>query len=482
MIDEKTETYYADWLKREEVAESMIPLIGRLYRDHGVVATIYGRTLVHCSAIEIVKAHRFARQIIKDELSVFSTWVILQAMVRLDLTPARIDIGKLTTRYHEKSKESLDVDAFMRRELGGIFGTRRTLRDRPKDLVLYGFGRIGRILARILIERGGAGDKWRLRAVVARRSGGDELGKRASLLRRDSIHGPFKGTIKVDADENAIVANGNMIRFLDAGSPEEADYAAHGIEEAIVLDNTGVWRDRQGLERHLQAKGVESVVLTAPGKGDIPNIVYGVNNACIVPEERILSAGSCTTNAIVPVIKVMNDRFGIESGHIETCHSYTNDQNLIDNYHKNDRRGRGAPLNMVITETGAATAVSKVLPEVHGKLTANAIRVPTPNVSLAILNFTLEQEVTVDEVNNYLRELSLDSPLQGQIDYVSSPAVVSSDFVGTEKTAIIDSIATIVQGRRCVLYVWYDNEYGYSAQVVRIVQHVAGLELPSYPR
>ena len=481
MIDEKTDRYYADWLKREEVAEAMIPLIGRLYRDHGVVTTIFGRSLVHCSAIDIVKAHRFARQILKDELSVFSTWVVLQAMQRLDLTPARIDIGKLTTRYHLESSR-LDVDACMRRELGDIFGTRTTLRDRPKDLVLFGFGRIGRILARILIERGGAGDKWRLRAVVARRSGREELGKRASLLRRDSIHGPFRGTITVEANENAIVANGNMIRFLDADSPEEAKYAEHGIEDAIVLDNTGVWRDRQGLERHLKADGVSSVVLTAPGEGDIPNIVYGVNNQSIVPEERVLSAGSCTTNAIVPVIKVMNDRFGIDSGHIETCHSYTNDQNLIDNYHKNDRRGRGAPLNMVITETGAASAVAKVLPEIAGKLTANAIRVPTPNVSLAILNLMLETEVTVDEVNNFLRDLSLDSPLQGQIDYVSSPAVVSSDFVGTEKTAIIDSVATIVQGRRCVLYVWYDNEYGYSAQVVRIVQHVAGLELPSYPK
>ena len=274
MIDEKTENYYQDWRKREEVAESMIPLIGMLYRDHGVVTTIYGRSLVHCSAIAIVKAHRFARQIINGELSIFSTWVILQAMQRLDLTPARIDIGKLATRYHAESKQSLDVDAFMRRELGEIFGTRRTLRDQPKDVVLFGFGRIGRILARILIERGGAGDKWRLRAVVARRSGPEELGKRASLLRRDSIHGPFRGAITVEADENAIVANGNMIRFIEADRPEEADYAAHGIEDAIVLDNTGVWRDREGLERHLEANGASSVVLTAPGKGDIPNIVY----------------------------------------------------------------------------------------------------------------------------------------------------------------------------------------------------------------
>ena len=178
-----------------------------------------------------------------------------------------------------------------------------------------------------------------------------------------------------------------------------------------------------------------------------------MNNNAITEQEKIFSAASCTTNAIVPVIKVMHDRFRIEDGHIETCHSYTNDQNLIDNFHRHSRRGRGAPLNMVITETGAANAVAKVLPELAGKLTANAIRVPTPNVSLAILNLTLGQESTAEEVNNYLREISLDSSLQGQIDYTSSSEVVSSDFIGSTKTGIVDSLATIVQGKRCVLYV-----------------------------
>ena len=481
MIDAKTENYFEDWTKREEVAESMVPLIGKLHRENGVVTTIYGRSLVHSSTIEILKAHRFTRQILTGELSVFSSFVILQALSRLELAPTRVDIGKLTTKY-QHHRSNLDVDAFVRRELAEIKGNGETLRDKPQDVVLYGFGRIGRILARILIERSGGGDKWRLRAVVVRNSEEGDLLKRASLLRRDSIHGPFKGTILMDREENALIANGNMIRILYANAPEEMDYNAHGIEDAVVLDNTGVWRDRDNLERHLEARGVAKVILTAPGKGDVPNIVYGVNNNSILKTEKILSAGSCTTNAIVPVIKVMKDRFGLESGHIETCHSYTNDQNLIDNYHKNDRRGRGAPLNMVITETGAATAVAKVLPDLKGKLTANAIRVPTPNVSLAILNLSLERETTVDEVNSYLRDISLDSPLQGQIDYISSSEVVSSDFVGNEQTGIVDSLATIVQGRRCVLYVWYDNEFGYSAQVIRILQHIAGLELPSFPR
>ncbi len=306
--------------------------------------------------------------------------------------------------------------------------------------------------------------------------------KRASLLRRDSVHGHYHGTIRIDEEENAIIANGNMIRIIYSDAPEKVDYTQYGINNAILVDNTGKWRDREGLGRHLQAKGISKVVLTAPGKGDIPNIVYGVNNDLINDDEKIFSAASCTTNAIVPVLKAVNDQFGIINGHVETCHSYTNDQNLIDNYHNKSRRGRGAPLNMVITETGAAKAVAKALPELTGKLTGNAIRVPTPNVSLAILNLSLEQEVTAEQLNSYLRDVSLDSPLQNQIDYTNSPEVVSSDFVGSRHAGVVDSLATIVSGNRCVLYVWYDNEFGYSCQVVRMIDRMAGLELPALPR
>ncbi|MBE0501869.1 MAG: glyceraldehyde-3-phosphate dehydrogenase, partial [Desulfuromonadales bacterium] len=328
----------------------------------------------------------------------------------------------------------------------------------------------------------GADQAVRLRAAVVRKGGEDDLVKRASLLRRDSVHGHFEGTITVDEKENAIIANGNMIRLIYADNPEEIDYTAYGISNAIVIDNTGKWRDRAGLGRHLKAKGVAKVLLTAPGKGDIPNIVFGINNEQISEQETIFSAASCTTNAIVPVLKVVNDRFGIVNGHVETCHSYTNDQNLIDNYHSKNRRGRSAALNMVITETGAASAIAKALPELTGRLTGNAIRVPTPNVSLAILNLTLEKTTSVEEINNYLRDISLDSPLQDQIDYTNSPEVVSTDLVGSRHAGVVDSLATIVDGNRCVLYVWYDNEFGYSCQVVRYVARMAGLELPVFPR
>jgi glyceraldehyde 3-phosphate dehydrogenase len=285
----------------------------------------------------------------------------------------------------------------------------------------------------------------------------------------------------VDEEENAIIANGNMIRIIYSDSPETVDYTRYGIHNAILIDNTGNWRDRAGLSRHLQSPGIDKVILTAPGKGDIPNVVAGVNNELLTPKEQVFSAASCTTNAIVPVMKAINDRFGIVHGHMETCHSYTNDQNLIDNYHKASRRGRSAPLNMVITETGAAKAVAKVIPDLAGKLTGNAIRVPTPNVSLAILNLELGQKVTVAEINDYLRGISLDSPLQNQIDYTNSPEVVSSDFVGSRHAGVVDSLATIAEGNRCVLYVWYDNEFGYSCQVVRMVQKMAGVELPVLP-
>ncbi|WP_224983730.1 glyceraldehyde-3-phosphate dehydrogenase [Geomonas agri] len=477
---EKQEAYLKEWQGHEELAERMLPIIGHLYRDNNIVTTVYGRSLVNSPTIEILKAHRFARLILDGELTVQETFPVLEALAKLDLAPARIDLGRLAVRY-QAVQDKVSIDDFVASELASVNTGRTSLLDEPQDIVLYGFGRIGRLLARILVEKSGSGEKLRLRAAVVRKAGPDDLVKRASLLRRDSVHGPFNGIITIDEEENAIIANGNMIRIIYSDAPENVDYTQYGIHNAIVIDNTGKWRDREGLGRHLKAPGVSQVLLTAPGKGDIPNVVAGINNELIVPEETIFSAASCTTNAIVPVLKAVSDKFGIVSGHVETCHSYTNDQNLIDNYHKADRRGRSAPLNMVITETGAAKAVAKVLPELTGKLTGNAIRVPTPNVSLAILNLQLGAETDVVSLNSYLRAISLDSPLQNQIDFTNSPDVVSSDFVGSRHAGVVDSLATIVQGNRCVLYVWYDNEFGYSCQVVRMVQKMAGLELPALP-
>ncbi len=333
----------------------------------------------------------------------------------------------------------------------------------------------------MLIEKTGGGDQLRLRGVVVRRQSEDDLHKRASLLRRDSVHGAFPGTIRVDAENEALIINGNVVRFIYSNDPKSINYVEYGITNALIIDNTGAWRDQAGLSQHLESEGAAKVILTAPGKGKIKNIVSGVNSNQVTPDDKILSAASCTTNAIVPVLKAMNDEFQIVHGHVETVHAYTPDQNLTDNFHKKNRRGRSAPLNMVITETGASSAVTKLLPELDGKLTGNAIRVPTPNVSLAILNLTLSKTSSKDEVNEFLRDMSLNSSLQRQLDYTGALEVVSSDFVGNRHACIIDSGATIVDANRVVLYVWYDNEFGYSCQVVRVVQKWAGISYPLIP-
>ncbi|WP_225674544.1 glyceraldehyde-3-phosphate dehydrogenase [Thalassolituus marinus] len=479
MSQDMREACLQDWMDREAIAESMIPVIGTLYRRKNIVTSVYGRPVINRSVIELLKAHRFVRHMEKQELSVHDTFPVLQALSEMDVTRAHVDLGKLAVKFRNEGN-GRDLQAFLNEELSDVIG-QDAADSENRDVVLYGFGRIGRLLARIMIEKAGSGS-LRLRAIVVRRGKGDDLVKRASLLRRDSVHGTFRGTLTIDAENEAIIANGNYIKIIYANNPAEIDYTQYGINNALVIDNTGVWRDEAGLAQHLEAKGTARVLLTAPGKGDLKNIVYGINNGDIDASDKILSAASCTTNAITPVLKVMNDEFGIANGHVETVHSYTNDQNLIDNYHKGDRRGRSAPLNMVITETGAASAVAKALPELKGLLTGNAIRVPTPNVSMAILSLNLKKSTSVEEVNNYLREQSLHSAVQKQIDWVNSPEVVSTDFVGNSHAGIVDAQATIVNGERVNLYVWYDNEYGYSRQVVRIAQQVCGVDYPTFPK
>ena len=465
-----------EWNHKLTLAQEMLPLISRLHRENNAVTSVYGRLLVGVTDIEIIKAHRYARRIDEKELALDETLPILRELVEMDLGTASIDLGRLAKEF--KHSDEQDLRAFLDRELADVIGTSSELEAR--DVVLYGFGRIGRLLARILIAREAMYGGVRLRAVVVRKKGDIDIIKRASLLRRDSVHGAFNGTITVDEEKEIIWANGTPIQMIYANDPAEIDYTAYGINNAIVVDNTGVWRDREGLSQHLQSKGVDRVLLTAPGKGDIPNIVYGINQD-MIGEERVLSAASCTTNGITPVLKVINDRYGVKHGHVETVHSYTNDQNLADNFHKGNRRGRAAGLNMVLTETGAAKAVSKALPEFEGKLTGNAIRVPTPDVSMAVLNLDLEKDVEKDEVNNFLRRVSTHSNLRQQIDYINSPEVVSTDLLGTTHASVVDGLATIASGNHLVLYVWYDNEYGYSHQVVRVVEDIAGVRPRVFP-
>lgn len=474
--------FFKDWKEREALAEGMIPLIGKLYRQSNINTYMYGNSMVNQSVTDLMKEHRFVRQVESNEISEFDTYPMLEGISKLKLGPAHIDVGKLVVKYQKSNGNGSSLSDFLAAELDEIIGSDVKPLPEPQDVVLYGFGRIGRLIARILVDKAGGGDVLRLRAIVIRKGKlNHDLEKRAALLRRDSVHGPFKGTVRVLEDKNILVVNGNPIKIIYANSPEEIDYNDYGITNALIVDNTGVWKDTEGLSGHLRP-GASKVLLTAPAGDDIPNIVYGVNHDQITPDRKIISAASCTTNAIVPVLKCLLDEFGISGGHVETVHAYTNDQNLIDNYHKGGRRGRSAALNMVLTSTGAAKAVAKVIPELKGKLTGNAIRVPTPNVSMAILNLQLGRDTTVEELNEFLRQKALHSDLQQQIGYTISTEAVSTDFVGSRQACVLDAQATIVEGRSCVLYCWYDNEFGYSCQVVRCLEKFAGVVWPSYPR
>ncbi|MDX1386851.1 MAG: glyceraldehyde-3-phosphate dehydrogenase, partial [bacterium] len=448
----KNDDYLNRWVEDKKLAVRSIPLIYDLWVERSVELLLFRKRLVSLGPVEILKFHDYGRQISHKEFGITETLPIIEALSVMDLCPSRIDIGTLASEWTEADQSKLDLKEFLRDKLkehlkpgAGKF--------EPRDVVLYGFGRIGRIMARILINEQGGGDALRLRAVVSRKT--DDLEKRANLLKRDSVHGSFRGNIRVLPEEEGILANGTLIKFIKASAPDQIDYTAHGIETALILDNTGVWRDREGLSLHLKAQGAERVLLTAPGRGDVPNIVYGINHRGWAEEERIFSAASCTTNAIVPPLKVLNDTFGIEYAHVETVHAYTNDQNLLDNFHPKKRRGRSAPLNMVITETGAATAISKALPELSGKVTGSAVRVPTPNVSLAILDLDLKKQASRDEINEALRLASLKGPLVAQIDFTRDQEVVSTDMVGNPHPAIVDSLATITHGNKATVYVWY---------------------------
>jgi glyceraldehyde 3-phosphate dehydrogenase len=470
-----------NWVELEKSAVELIHEVGTLWFDKSVELVLFRNQLVDRSASEIMNLHNYAMNVVKKPINVKDTLAIAKEINGLaDLSPAKIDVGKLSAEWLQAKETGVTVKEFVTNQLREFLGNSQAIT--PKDVVLYGFGRIGRIAARELISQAGKGEQLRLRAIVTRSNSDADIEKRADLLRSDSVHGPFPGPVVVDLEKKAIIANGHTILMLAAKNPEDLDYTAHGIDDALIIDNTGIARNREDLERHKKAKGVAKVLLTAPASGDVPNIVFGVNSDSIDENETIFSAASCTTNAIVPVLKAVTDHFSIERGHIETVHSYTNDQNLLDNYHPKFRRGRSAAVNLVITETGADKAVSKVLPFLAGKLTGNAVRVPTPNVSLAIMNLSVDRVTNRDEVNDMMRNAALNGALVEQIQYSFSNELVSSDCVGNPCPSIFDSPATIVSkdGKSMILYVWYDNEYGYTRQVIRLAKQICNVVRQRY--
>ena len=477
------EDSFGDWKWREGLAELMVPIIGSLYRN-GTNILIYGKSLVNESPVAIMKAHRFARQSDNNELSELETYPILKYIETLDLADCEIDVGEIAVKcpfFEDIKNNGTKIGEFIDAELESVINKKSNRPSEPANIVLYGFGRIGRLVARMMTQTTGPGNYFKLRAIVIRKATDDDIFKRASLLTKDSVHGPFDGTVRVDEENSSLVINGNPVKVIYASGPDKVKYSDYGINDPVVIDNTGIWRDEEALSVHIKS-GASKVILTAPAKGNIKNIVYGINDSILEENDQLISAASCTTNAIVPVLKTINDEFKINGGHIETVHAYTNDQNLIDNFHKKDRRGRGAPLNMVITSTGAVNAVAKALPELKGKLTGNAIRVPTPNVSLAILSLELDKKVSVEIVNDYLRSMAFHSEYREIIGFVNSSEVVSTDFYSSPFATVIDSQATITNDKRVTLYCWYDNEYGYTKQVINLAKKVAKINLPRLPK
>jgi len=465
----------------EKSASKLIKYVGDLFYEKNVEIVLFRQPLLDQKSSEILQAHSHASVMASEPITIQDTLAIAKSILNSSITNATIDIGKLSLEWKREAGVFLERKKFINSKLID-FKNSNDKSPQPRDVILYGFGRIGRLTARELITQEGRGNQLRLRAIAIRGElNSVNLEKRASNLRVDSIHGHFPGTVEVDHERSKLIINGRPIHVISTNSGELINYENFGINDALLIDNTGVLRDKKNLSKHLLSKGVQKVLLTAPGK-DIPNIVYGVNQENILSGDKIFSAASCTTNAIVPVLKILNDNYEIKKGHIETIHAYTNDQNLVDNMHSKYRRGRAAAMNMVITETGAGKAVDKAIPGLGKKITSNAIRVPVANGSLAILNLQFAEKTTIPEINGTLKKAAFAGSLVEQIKYSISQELVSSDIIGDSCCSIFDSQATLLHDdkKTAILYVWYDNEYGYTKQVMRLAKHIVGVRRKSY--
>lgn len=469
------------YIDNEKTAVELMHCIGKLLFDKNIELVLFRNHLIDKNVSEILKLHKYAAKVVERPINVVDSANLASEIYNMDIAPSKIDIGKLASEWISQASNFSSKSEFLNAKLAG-FSTSENSNIDPRDVVLFGFGRIGRLAARELIKQAGKGQQLRLRAIVLRKIDKTSLEKRAALLENDSVHGRFPGTIDIDYDQKHLIINGQRIQIIASSDPTSIDYSDLGINNALLIDNTGVYRDKEALSLHLQANGISKVLLTAPGKG-IPNIVYGINHSDLdIDNTDIYSAASCTTNAISPILKIVEDNYGIVRGHIETVHAYTNDQNLLDNMHKKERRGRSAAVNMVITETGAGKAVTKVIPALENKLTANAVRVPTPNGSLAIMNLELGHHTTVEDMNGLLKTAALSGNLVNQIYYSMNEELVSNDIIGNECCAVFDSPATIVSNDRksVVLYTWYDNEFGYTKQVIRLAKYIANVRRRIY--
>ena len=479
MIDPNTyENQFNDWISDEKIAANFLNYSSQLMYGKGIEIILFRQNILDVGVTELMRLFSYAKNVVKREISIETALELTKVISTLNLPPSKLDIGLLTAEFIEGTNDN--HTKFLEDKLKNIINSKNTFS--PRDIVLFGFGRIGRLAARELIRQAGNGQQMRLKAIVVRNITDEQIRKRANLLGNDSVHGSFNGVVEIDIKNKNIIVNGQIIHLIEGSNPESINYEKYGIKDALLIDNTGAYKSKAALSCHLKAKGIKKVLLTAPGT-EIPNIVYGINNKDLdIEKTNIFSAASCTTNCIAPILKIIEDEYGINKGHLETVHSYTNDQNLLDNMHKKPRRGRSAAINMVITTTGAGEAVTKVIPSLKGKLTANAVRVPTPNVSLAIMRLNIKKKTKRTELNNLIRESALNGSLVNQINYQIDPDLVSTDIVGNPCCSVFDSKATIVteDGNDIVLYVWYDNEFGYTKQVIRLAKQISKVRRLTY--
>ena len=322
-------------------------------------------------------------------------------------------------------------------------------------VAINGFGRIGRLVARAILERPDCGLE-----LVAINDLADAKSN-AMLFKRDSVHGAYPGT--VTADGNDIIIDSKRIHVTAERDPANLPHASNGVD--IALECTGFFTDRDAAQKHLDA-GAKRVLISAPGKGVDLTVVFGVNHEKLTAEHRIVSNASCTTNCLAPVAKVLNDAIGIERGLMTTIHAYTNDQKILDQIHPDMRRARAAGMSIIPTTTGAARAVGEVLPELKGKLDGSAVRVPTPNVSLVDLTFTPSRDTTREEVNAILKAASESGPLAGILNFTDEP-LVSIDLNHNPSSSTVDSLETaVIDGKLVRVVSWYDNEWGFSNRMV----------------
>ena len=331
-------------------------------------------------------------------------------------------------------------------------------------VAINGFGRIGRLVARAILERPDCGLE-----LVSVNDLADAKAN-AWLFKHDSVHGKFPG--EVTTDGNDIVVDGKRIHVTAERDPANLPHAANGVE--IALECTGFFTDRASAQKHIDA-GAKRVLISAPAKGVDLTVVYGVNDDKLTADHKIVSNASCTTNCLAPVAKVLNDALGIERGLMTTVHAYTNDQKILDQIHSDLRRARAAAMSMIPTTTGAARAVGEVLPELKGKLDGSAIRVPVPDVSLVDLTFQPKRDTTRDEVNQILKAASESGRLKGILDYTDEP-LVSIDLMHTSASSTVDSLETaVLEGKLVRVVSWYDNEWGFSNRMVDTAAAMAKL-------